>query len=419
MLVVTLSNPSNTQMQQAERFADVIELRSDLYNCQGITSKKPIMLTGPTVQGVDAFWSDGNAVGRKKVSSYHNFNETPDDLWSILEMLESADVYKVVTHANSTIDALRMLAFVQEATKEGVSIVGHCMGPLGVVSRILGPIYGSVFSFACSDKAVAPGQLTAEEMVERYHCKTLTSSTKVFGLIGDPIDRSQGHVFHNQKFSEKGLDAIYVKMHIQKNELDQFFPLAEELSFSGLSVTMPLKEAVLPYVKSKHTSCNTLLRVDGEWKAYNTDGAGALNVIERVLPIRGKIVTIIGAGGTAKAIAFEAKRRGATVNIMNRTASRGLGLAATVGGHYCSAHPSSTDVWVNTTPVGFYNPSDIPIPTEYISPHHVVFDAAFALEETRLVREAKFKGCSSLTGADLFHAQAELQSDLFGSLFAS
>lgn len=102
----------------------------------------------------------------KLICSYHNFNETPHDLSTVLQNMQQScfHIYKIATHANSTDDANRMLQFAKENQK--IPMIGICMGELGKSTRILGPSVGNVMNYGCIDRslATAPGQLTLEEL---------------------------------------------------------------------------------------------------------------------------------------------------------------------------------------------------------------------------------------------------------------
>src|SRR5690606_25117781 len=101
----------------------------------------------------------------KRIISYHNFKQTPDDLEEIFEQMQKLDpdVIKLATMANSPADNVRMLRLVAEAP---ILTVGFCMGEMGLPSRILCGKYGSPWTYATfsSERIMAPGQLTSEEM---------------------------------------------------------------------------------------------------------------------------------------------------------------------------------------------------------------------------------------------------------------
>src|SRR5208282_2904989 len=100
------------------------------------------------------------------------------------------------------------------------------------------------------------------------------------------VDKSISDTTHNAAFQERSAHAIYVKMRVTAEELPTTLPLLKQLGFQGLSVTMPLKEAVLPLLESIDAEAraigavNTLLATETGWRGFNTDGKGALTAME-------------------------------------------------------------------------------------------------------------------------------------------
>ncbi len=230
------------------------------------------------------------------LSSIHDFDKTPEDLNAFYQKVKVpyAHIYKFAAMAHSTLDALKVLTFVQSQSDK---IIGISMGEKGKPSRILAPVVGNYLTFATlsDNHSTAPGQLMAEELDQIYHFHQLNKQTFIYGLIGDPVDKSLGHLVHNAIFAEAGIPAVYLKMPLKKEELSAFFELAGKLPFKGLSVTMPLKEAVLPFLTQpspeveKIGACNTL-SIDGpSLIGCNTDGIGALNAIEKKGKVRASI----------------------------------------------------------------------------------------------------------------------------------
>lgn len=134
----------------------------------------------------------------KIISSYHNFDETPQNLEEILKKMKElpAALYKMATMARSSLDALKMLLLVTRSEK----VAGMCMGELGAITRILAPIVDSPLSYSCLEDATAPGQIALSELIDIYNYHHLNRSTEIYGLIGDPVDKSIGHLCHNQIF---------------------------------------------------------------------------------------------------------------------------------------------------------------------------------------------------------------------------
>ncbi len=359
--------------------------------------------------------------GLQIISSYHNFDKTPEDLSFIFEGMQHfpAEIYKLATFAHSTLDSLRMLHFLKNLKSQGYSATCLCMGEEGKITRHLASKFGSEFHYLSLDEegATAPGQLTFDEL-KKY--PPVGAKTRIYGLIGDPVSKSVSHITHNTLFKEKGIDAIYLKMRVRPKEITPFLELAASLEIKGMSVTMPLKEDIIPnlYLLDEQAlrchAVNTLHLKSGKWEGFNTDSIGALNAVESELEVLGKNVAILGAGGTAKALTYEAMKRGANVTVFNRTLKKAEEVGEMFG---CEAkaladfpnfaQEAGYDILINTTSVGMApNTDDMPIPIEALLPKTVIFDVISNPRETRLLQEAKKKECVCIPGIEMFFMQA-------------
>ncbi len=335
----------------------------------------------------------------KIILSYHNYQETPLDLDALYEKLKEkkAHLYKIAVQTNSSIDALRLLKFLKNASKP-ICVMG--MGKHGEVTRILGIVMGNEITYASvsdSLKAVV-GQLSANTLLETYHFPSLNTNTLVYGLLGDPVDKSISHVTHNGYFFKENIPAVYVKIDTPLVDLAETITLTKELNFQGLSVTMPLKEKLLQFVKemTPYTeqigAANTLVYSETGITAYNTDGIGALNAIEKFTPVKGKKVMIIGAGGASKAIIAEALLREAHVTVINRTVDKCVALAQQFPIDYFSLEEiekgieKGYDILINSTP------HPLPFPPELLLPNKIVMDIKTLPVETELLTKALEKG---------------------------
>ncbi len=334
----------------------------------------------------------------KIISSYHNFEETPKDLEAVFRKMhiQGVHTYKIACMAKSTLDALRMLAFVKEH-----QIIGLCMGEMGQITRILAPVFGSPINYAFYEEALAPGQLSLKELKDIYHYHSLNRETSLYGLIGNPVRESIGHLTHNEEIRKLGLNALYIKMAILPSELEEFFLLIKKIPFCGLSVTMPLKEAVIPFVEEINPigAVNTLSFQEGKILGLNTDGIGAINALEEKTSISNKKIIIIGAGGAAKAIAYVAKQKGALVTLLNRTPNR---IALSLSKMEEIAF-TGYDILINCTP------EPLPIDPKYILPSAIVMDTKTVPHAKSLLSYATHK----IYGIEMFKKQAELQRALW------
>ncbi len=348
----------------------------------------------------------------KLICSYHHFSKTPENREEIYQNMQNTPAYfhKMAVTAKSILDALRFICW----SKSHPKLIAVSMGEAGQISRIIGPLMGCPITYAAlhENQRSAPGQLTAETLIKKYHYPRLNSGTALYGLIGDPIDLSISDETHNAFFSTCGLDAIYVKMQVRSSELFDFLQLAKKLSFRGLSVTMPLKEQILSFLDeidpqaSEIGAINTLLFKDSRICGFNTDGSGALNAIEQECQVKDKQILVIGAGGAAKAISYEAIRRGARVTILNRDKEKALRLAHRfdcIGGgleELAAYAKAGYDVLINCTPVA------LAIPSDYFIPGTIVMDITTKPKETLLLKEALKRKCRVIYGYQMFIEQA-------------
>ncbi len=343
----------------------------------------------------------------KLIGSYHNFKETPRDLDAVLASMKNRafSIYKIAVQAESTLDMLKLMVLAREA-KVPLSVMS--MGEYGKPSRIIAPIAGSVLNYASLEEDPQLHRYSLQILHDVFHYRKLNRNTLIFSLIGDPVEQSPGDLYHNPRFAQ---NAVYIKMRLSGQEVGEFFQLIKELPFGGLSVTIPLKEALFHEVDEVDPAAraigaiNTVTFRNKRAYAANTDAPGALNAIEKHVAVKGKTVALLGAGGTARAIAYEAKKRGAKVEIYNRTLSRAKELAQEFS---CSAYALEElserryDILVNTIP-----PKNTDLPS--IRPNSVVMDVVYYPRETPLLREAKKRGCECIYGEEMFNEQAELQ----------
>lgn len=349
----------------------------------------------------DTFLDLGNV---KRITSYHNFIQTPKDLEALLRQMKKIPsyLYKIATMAHSTNDALAMLKLCHNDQ----TVLGLCMGEKGIITRILAKPY----TFVClnEEQKTAPGQITAEEFKIIYEKR----GKKLFGLIGTAVQQSLSHLTHNKLMQENELDSVYLKMVVEEGELEEFFSLAKEVGFCGLSVTIALKELVGPFLDEideeakKIGAINTIVFKEGKLIGYNTDGKGALDAIEKKVLVKNKKVVILGAGGSARAIIFEALKRGAEVIVINRTFERAKSLAKEFN-IKVSRFETDYDILINTTP----NP--MPISENMIRAQSFVMDIQTKPKKTTLLERAEEKGCALIFGYEMFMNQALRQFQLW------
>ena len=150
-------------------------------------------------------------------------------------------------------------------------------------------------------------------------------------VIGDPVLHSKSPVLHGAMLSALGLDAAYDARVVRRGELPDYLRWARDHGVAGFNATMPHKEDLLPLLDGMDPAArltgavNTVCLREGAWVGFNTDGAGALSALGEVLGFdpAGSTVTLLGAGGAAKAVALALAQAGAErVRVCNRTLER-------------------------------------------------------------------------------------------------
>jgi 3-dehydroquinate dehydratase/shikimate dehydrogenase len=406
----------------------------------GTEEERLMLLRQAIVAGFD--WVDvetdvadeiGRYVHGKRIVSYHNLREVPDNLVEIHAQMcrQDADVVKIAVTAQHPEDNVRVLELLRNPAKPTVAM---CMGDLGMPSRILAGRYGAPFTYGAFNKerGIAPGLLSFDELRQVYHYEQLKPSTAIYGVVGDPVGHSLSPLIHNKAMHKLGIDGVYLPFRVPRGDLPLCLKSFECFPVNGYSVTIPHKEAAAAAATHRDESveqmqaANTLVRTPDGWAAYNTDAQAALESLRANLPLgpdggyvplQSRSVLILGAGGVARAIAHALRTEAGQLTITNRTGERAHRLAEEVN---CRAvdwgarHNVAAEVLINCTSVGMYpDMDDSPIHHSYLRPGLVVFDTIYTPETTLLVKEARARECHVLTGVEMFVRQAALQFKLF------
>jgi 3-dehydroquinate dehydratase / shikimate dehydrogenase len=359
-----------------------------------------------------------HAVGLPRVLlSAHDFQRTPP-LQRVTAILRSrvADGIKIAAHTSTIADSVRMLKFARQ-TQNSVAVP---MGEVGLPARVLALREGSALAYAPVEIATAPGQVSLREFKRLYRAHELTHQTRVYGVIGNPIQHSLSPLLHNTGFVEREMDVVFLPFLVE--DLRDFLKAIPEFGIRGFSVTIPHKQSILRHLEecdrlaTEIGAVNTVELHDGKLYGSNTDALGILRSLARRIRIRRSRILILGSGGTARAAAFALSREGAAVAICARRESAARDLARLVGGEALPRRALRTerfDAVLNTTPLGMH-------PHEQISPlkaselHcRIVMDAVYRPERTQLLKLAARKGITTISGVEMFLAQGIAQWELW------
>jgi shikimate dehydrogenase len=239
-------------------------------------------------------------------------------------------------------------------------------------------------------------------------------------LVGSMSEGAAGNptgLMIEAAFAHHGLAWRYVNMEVPAGALSDAVRGSRAMGFRGFNCSMPHKVAVIAYLDGLGPSAkvigavNCVVRDGDRLVGHNTDGEGFLRALAERVEVRGTRIVVLGAGGAARAIAVELGLAGAAeITIVNRDATRGESLVATITAHTSTtavwtswvgdAHiPAGTDVLVNATSVGLYAPDDYPaVDICTLGDVGVVADVVFNPVETRLLRQAAAAGCATVDG---------------------
>lgn len=246
--------------------------------------------------------------------------------------------------------------------------------------------------------------------------------TEIYGIMGSPVTHSLSPAMHNRAFTELAMNRIYLPFEVTNvaAALEGF----KALGVRGVSVTIPHKQAVIPFLDSLDPvaaaigAVNTLVVGEaGHIHGLNTDWLGATRALAQVMELRNRRVLLLGAGGSARAIGFGLREAGAEVVLGSRTPETGRRLAADLA---CEWHDLRdvagipAEALVNATSVGMAPEIEqLPAQDLDLAAFRVVMDIVYSPLETRLLREAAQAGCLVVNGLEMLLFQGAAQFEIW------
>jgi len=465
-------------LRQAQ-LADVVELRLDRCGHPGEAALRAFMKECPkpvivAVNGPEAFGSFKGSVDEKcdllhtaalsgarfvdidwqlslelgeveapchRIVSRHELGGTPMDLAAFDEevraVLHEGDVVKLVTHARTTEDGLRMLNYVRQARG---GLVAFCSGHAGSFTRAIAPVFGSPFTYAApadlpgmlTPEPTAPGQLRVNDLLGILPPGGLSPETAIFGVVGNPVGQSLSPWVHGMAFKNAHLDALYLRFEPQ--DFERFLELATDENYRGLSVTAPFKQAAFRASKDhddaslEAKACNTLLRDGAGWRGCNTDTPAIRDTIELAFKVHSQVpgrpvalgvadALVLGTGGAARAAVRALRALDVTVTLAGRDAAKARALAEELvctSVEWSAVPATSYDILVHCTPVGSGTSDDeLGFEGDWLPAGKLVLDAVYRPIRTDLLMRAKRTGGTPVPGGEWFVRQAQKQFELF------
>lgn len=259
----------------------------------------------------------------------------------------------------------------------------------------------------------------------------ITGTTRLFGIIGDPVAPLRSPALFNAAFARLARDAAFLPFEVPAGELPAVWAgLTRLRNLDGLVVTMPHKEAVVPLLDALGPTArltgtvNTIRRREGGgWEGEMFDGEGFRDGLERAghAP-RGAAILQLGCGAAGRAIAFALARAGVgRLTLHDALAGRAEALAAALQSGWPSlavaagaAEPTGHDIVINATPLGLRPGDPLPLRPETIQPGQVVADVIPKPEITPLLAAVRDRGCPIVTGRAMHEGQARLAAAYLG-----
>jgi len=260
--------------------------------------------------------------------------------------------------------------------------------------------------------------------------------TELLGIIGFPVSHSLSPLMHNAVFESMGMDYCYLPLEVEPSRLRSALSAVRHLRFRGLNVTIPHKQRIMAFLDEITPEAeligavNTVEIRKGRLIGHNTDGRGFLKSLreDAGVSVRGNRILILGAGGAARAVAFQSALEGAaSVQIANRSPARAAGLvrdlarpplrysasAVRWSGSSLKDGASNADIIINATAVGLKKGDPSPLPAGVIKPEQVVLDLIYSPPVTSLIRQAIRSGAKAVNGLGMLVHQGALSFEIW------
>jgi shikimate dehydrogenase len=250
-------------------------------------------------------------------------------------------------------------------------------------------------------------------------------STRVVGIIGDPVAHSRSPAMHNAAFAEVGLDWVYVAFPVPAGRGSDAVRAVRTLGLAGLNITMPHKSDgaaacdTLSPEAAALGAVNTVVNRDGSLLGASTDGPGLVAALaEHEVEVPGRRVLVLGAGGAARAIVDALGREGAAVAVAARkpeAAARAAALAPAgeaVDFRHLEEHVRASDIVVNATPIGMHDEPP-PFDPAVVTRHQFVYDTVYHPSPTPLLAALEAWGVRCAGGLSMLVHQAALAFTLW------
>jgi shikimate dehydrogenase len=236
----------------------------------------------------------------------------------------------------------------------------------------------------------------------------ISGKTKIYAIIGHPVEHSMSPAMHNAAFGQLEMDCVYVAFDVRPDNLTAAVDGMKSLGIPGWNVTIPHKINIIPLLDKldplaeKIGAVNTVVNNGGVLTGYNTDSTGFLRaLLEKGIEPKGKSIAIVGAGGVILNRASGLERAKTLAAIISETTNIDV-KAMELNDNNLAGVLEQADILVNTTSVGM-SPNDdkSPVPAELIKADLTVYDVIYNPIKTKLLKDAEAAGVKIISGIDM------------------
>lgn len=263
----------------------------------------------------------------------------------------------------------------------------------------------------------------------------IRGTTRLIGIIGDPIAQAKSPAAVNPLFAARGADIVSVPLHVPAKDLTTIWTgLRAMPNLVGFGITLPHKQTAivlcdsLDPVAARVGAVNFVRRErDGSFRGYQFDGKGFVRGLRsKSITIEGRDALIVGAGGASVAIAFALVEAGAkSITVSNRNVDKAEALADAVNADFGRKvakagrpEPKSAEIVINATSLGLHDTDALPLNPDLLQPGMTFAEVIAQPETTRLLALAAAKGVETHSGMHMITGQADLTVDHICELWA-
>jgi shikimate dehydrogenase len=233
---------------------------------------------------------------------------------------------------------------------------------------------------------------------------------KQFGLIGYPLGHSFSKKYFEEKFVKENLQDCAFDLFAIKEIVEFKNLLSNHKNLSGLAVTIPYKETVIPFLDSitdaakEIGAVNCITCSNGKTTGFNTDVIGFEKSLKPLLKAHHTKALILGTGGASKAVQYVLKNIGIDFLLVSRTKTKNAISYENISKEILKSHL----LIINTTPLGMSpNEDGLPnIPYKQLTPKHLLYDLIYKPEKTGFLHKGEDQGCTIKNGFEMLVLQA-------------